>query len=43
MAKCIERMIKEYPVRKPVDRDPTSRDGADPSPPDSVDNTLVGM
>ncbi|XP_067931030.1 TALPID3 protein-like [Watersipora subatra] len=40
MAKCIERMVKEYPVRRPL-RDPTAEPGEDKSSCGSVDNTLV--
>ena len=43
MSKCIERMIREYPVRKPLPaEDPTRRDGEESSDPGSVDNTLIG-
>lgn len=42
MARCVERMIREYPVRKPLNpEDPTSGD-KDESDPGSVDNDLVG-
>lgn len=42
MSKCIERMIREYPVRKPI-ADPTSKQEEDKSDTGSIDNTLVGM
>lgn len=43
MSRCIERMIREYPVRKPqqTQEDPTAGDQED-SDPGSVDNTLLG-
>ena len=44
MAKCIERMIKEYPVRKPLgETDPTTGGEEDHPDEDSIDNALVGM
>lgn len=43
MSKCIERMIKEYPLRKPISNtDPTHGDGGGNSETGSVDNTLIG-
>ncbi|KAF6028388.1 hypothetical protein EB796_013277 [Bugula neritina] len=42
MSKCIERMIKEYPLRKPISNtDPTHGDGGGNSETGSVDNTLI--
>lgn len=42
MAKCIERMVTQYPLRRPA-TDPASKDRADNSSPSSIDNELVGM